>query len=113
MLQVCYRVTNHAIERGVAYWEKKMHYSINFNHLERKVMKFKKLWLYILTPLLVLLGSAALTNTVQAKELQNVITNVQVWDVDNGKLKEPDANGVYDLTINKAYSNYNIWSILI
>ena len=69
-------------------------------------MKFKKLWLYILTPLLVLLGSAALTNTVQAKELQNVITNVQVWDVDNGKLKEPDANGVYDLTINKAYSNY-------
>ncbi|ORJ33408.1 adhesin [Streptococcus oralis subsp. tigurinus] len=69
-------------------------------------MKFKKLWLYILTPLLVLLGSAVLTNTVQAKELQNVITNVQVWDVDNGKLKEPDANGVYDLTINKAYSNY-------
>ena len=92
MLQVCYRVTNHAIERGVAYWEKKMHYSINFNHLERKVMKFKKLWLYILTPLLVLLGSAALTNTVQAKELQHVITNVQMWDVDNGGVKKPVAS---------------------
>lgn len=69
-------------------------------------MKLKKLWLYILTPLLVLLGSVTLTNTVQAQELKNVITNVQVWDVDNGKLKEPDTNGVYDLSINKTYSNY-------
>lgn len=70
-------------------------------------MKFKKLWLYILTPLLVLLGSAALTNTVQAKELQNVITDVGIWDVDNGKLMTPDANGVYNLTTeHHGYYNY-------
>ena len=107
MLQVCYRVTNHAIERGVAYWEKKMHYSINFNHLERKVMKFKKLWLYILTPLLVLLGSAALTNTVQAQELKNVITKVGIWETDNGKFVTPDAKGVYNLSPqNQSYENY-------
>ncbi|EUB26910.1 pilin isopeptide linkage domain protein [Streptococcus sp. BS21] len=83
-----------------------MHYSINFNHLERKVMKFKKLWLYILTPLLVLLGSAVLTNTVQAKELQHVITNVQMWDVDNGGVKKPNADGTYELTMNNDYPNY-------
>ena len=69
-------------------------------------MKFKKLWLYILTPLLVLLGSAALTNTVQAKELQNVITNIQVWDVDNGGVKKPNADGTYELTMNNDYPNY-------
>ena len=69
-------------------------------------MKFKKLWLYILTPLLVLLGSAALTNTVQAKELQNVITKVQMWDVDNNNEKMPNSDGTYELTINNSYSNY-------
>ena len=69
-------------------------------------MKFKKLWLYILTPLLVLLGSAALTNTVQAKELQHVITNVQMWDVDNGGVKKPNADGTYELTMNNDYPNY-------
>ena len=69
-------------------------------------MKFKRLWLYILTPLLVLLGSAALTNTVQAQELKNVITDVKVWDFDNGKVKEPNKDGVYELTVNKNYANY-------
>ena len=69
-------------------------------------MKFKKLWLYILTPLLVLLGSAVLTNTVQAKELQHVITNVQMWDVDNGGVKKPNADGTYELTMNNDYPNY-------
>ena len=69
-------------------------------------MKFKKLWLYILTPLLVLLGSISLMNTVQAQELKNVITDVKVWDFDNGKVKEPNKDGVYELTVNKNYANY-------
>ncbi|MGQ8925556.1 Cna B-type domain-containing protein [Streptococcus oralis] len=70
-------------------------------------MKFKKLWLYILTPLLVLLGSAALTNTVQAQELKNVITKVGIWETDNGKFVTPDAKGVYNLAPqNQSYENY-------
>ncbi|ORO58835.1 adhesin [Streptococcus oralis subsp. oralis] len=67
----------------------------------------KKLWLYILTPLLVLFGSAALTNTVQAQELKNVITKVGIWETDNGKFVTPDAKGVYNLAPqNQSYENY-------
>ena len=70
-------------------------------------MKFKKLWLCILTPLLVLFGSAALTNTVQAQELKNVITKVGIWETDNGKFVTPDAKGVYNLAPqNQSYENY-------
>ncbi|WP_368396824.1 Spy0128 family protein, partial [Streptococcus oralis] len=70
-------------------------------------MRLKKLWLYILTPLLVLFGSAALTNTVQAQELKNVITDVKIWDVDNSAIVKPDTNGVYNLSPQKhSYSNY-------
>ena len=70
-------------------------------------MRFKKLWLYILTPLLVLFGSAALTNTVQAQELKNVITKVGIWETDNGKFVTPDAKGVYNLAPqNQSYENY-------
>ena len=107
MLQIVYYVANYAIERGVAYWSEMTRCSINFNHLERKVKRFKKLWLYILTPLLVLFGSAALTNTVQAQELKNVITKVGIWETDNGKFVTPDAKGVYNLAPqNQAYENY-------
>ena len=107
MLQIVYYVANYAIERGVAYWSEMTRCSINFNHLERKVMRFKKLWLYILTPLLVLFGSAALTNTVQAQELKNVITKVGIWETDNGKFVTPDAKGVYNLAPqNQSYENY-------
>ena len=70
-------------------------------------MRFKKLWLYILTPLLVLFGSVALTNTVQAQELKNVITKVGIWETDNGKFVTPDAKGVYNLAPqNQSYENY-------
>ena len=70
-------------------------------------MRFKKLWLYILTPLLVLFGSVALTNTVQAQELKNVITKVGIWEIDNGKFVTPDAKGVYNLAPqNQSYENY-------
>ena len=107
MLQIVYYVANYAIERGVAYWREMTRCSINFNHIERKVMRFKKLWLYILTPLLVLFGSAALTNTVQAQELKNVITKVGIWETDNGKFVTPDAKGVYNLAPqNQSYENY-------
>ncbi|WP_241502074.1 Cna B-type domain-containing protein [Streptococcus oralis] len=65
------------------------------------------MWLYILTPLLVLFGSAALTNTVQAQELKNVITKVGIWETDNGKFVTPDAKGVYNLAPqNQSYENY-------
>ena len=70
-------------------------------------MRLKKLWLYILTLLLVLFGSAALTNTVQAQELKNVITKVGIWETDNGKFVTPDAKGVYNLAPqNQSYENY-------
>ncbi|MGT2820520.1 Cna B-type domain-containing protein [Streptococcus intermedius] len=66
----------------------------------------KKLWFYLLMPLLVLFSLLAVTNTVQAKELQNVITNIKMWDVDNGNEKQPNAQGVYELTTNDKYANY-------
>ena len=70
-------------------------------------MKLKKLWLYILTPLLVLFGSATLTNAVQAKELTKVITNVSIWEVDNSKFLQSDSKGVYNLSPQKhSYANY-------
>ena len=70
-------------------------------------MKLKKLWLYILTPLLVLFGSATLANAVQAKELTKVITNVSIWEVDNSKFLQSDSKGVYNLSPQKhSYANY-------
>ncbi|MGT2736146.1 Spy0128 family protein [Streptococcus orisratti] len=69
-------------------------------------MKLKKLWLYLLTPLLVLFGSAVFANTAQAKELTNVITSVNLWDLDNGQVKAPNADGSYTLTTNTSYANY-------
>lgn len=81
--------------------------SVHFNDLEGKVMKLKKLWLYILTPLLVLFGSATLANAVQAKELTKVITNVSIWEVDNSKFLQSDSKGVYNLSPQKhSYANY-------
>ena len=53
------------------------------------------------------MGSAALTNTVQAQELKNVITKVGIWETDNGKFVTPDAKGVYNLSPqNQSYENY-------
>ncbi|EJO17543.1 Cna protein B-type domain protein, partial [Streptococcus sp. BS35b] len=49
-------------------------------------MKLKKLWLYILTPLLVLFGSIALSNPVQAQDLTDKVTlsNVEIRTSDTG-----------------------------
>ena len=70
-------------------------------------MKNKKFWLPILTSLACLLGMIFAANSVQAKELKNVISNIGIWEVDNGKFIKPDANGVYTLSPeHHNYSNY-------
>ena len=70
-------------------------------------MKIKKFWLPILTSLACLLGIIFAPNSVQAKELKNVISNIGIWEVDNGKFIKPDANGVYTLSPeHHNYSNY-------
>ena len=70
-------------------------------------MKDKKFWLPILTSLACLLGMIFAPNSVQAKELKNVISNIGIWEVDNGKFIKPDANGVYTLSPeHHNYSNY-------
>lgn len=70
-------------------------------------MKNKKFWLPILTSLACLLGIVFAPNSVQAKELKNVISNIGIWEVDNGKFIKPDANGVYTLSPeHHNYSNY-------
>ncbi|MBS8115163.1 hypothetical protein F6P88_12585, partial [Streptococcus suis] len=59
-------------------------------------MKLKKLWVYLLTPLLVLFGSGVFANSVKAKELNNVITDVKFWAVAANIEKKPESNDVYD-----------------
>ncbi|MCY7085417.1 Ig-like domain-containing protein, partial [Streptococcus oralis] len=53
-------------------------------------MKLKKLWLYILTPLLVLFGSIALSNPVQAQDLTDKVTlsNVEIRSSGSGVANE-------------------------
>ena len=78
-----------------------------FGYLERKKMKNKKFWLSILTSLACLLGMIFAPNSVQAKELKNVISNIGIWEVDNGKFISPDENGIYNLSPeHHDYSNY-------
>ena len=70
-------------------------------------MKNKKFWLYILTSLACLLGIIFTPNSVEAKELKNVISNIGIWEVDNGRFIKPDANGVYTLSPeHNDYPNY-------
>ena len=70
-------------------------------------MKNKKFWLSILTSLACLLGMIFAPNSVQAKELKNVISNIGIWEVDNGKFISPDENGIYNLSPeHHDYSNY-------
>ena len=70
-------------------------------------MKNKKFWLPILTSLACLLGMIFAPNSVQAKELKNVISNIGIWEVDNGKFISPDENGIYNLSPeHHDYSNY-------
>ena len=54
-----------------------------------------------------MLGMIFAANSVQAKELKNVISNIGIWEVDNGRFIKPDANGVYTLSPeHNDYPNY-------
>ncbi|MDY7303815.1 FctA domain-containing protein [Streptococcus suis] len=66
-------------------------------------MKLKKLWVYLLTPLLVLFGSGVFANSVKAKELNNVITDVKFWAVAANIEKKPESNDVYDFYVGNDY----------
>ena len=70
-------------------------------------MKNKKFWLSILTSLACVLGIILAPNSAEAKELKNVISNIGIWEVDNGKFISPDENGIYNLSLeHHDYSNY-------
>ena len=70
-------------------------------------MKNKKFWLSILTSLACVLGIILAPNSAEAKELKNVISNIGIWEVDNGKFISPDENGIYNLSPeHHDYSNY-------
>ncbi|CYW52509.1 Spy0128 family protein [Streptococcus suis] len=66
-------------------------------------MKLKKLWVYLLTPLLVLFGSGVFANSVKAKELNNVITDVKFWAVAANIEKKLESNNVYDFYVGNDY----------
>ena len=70
-------------------------------------MKNKKFWLSILISLACVLGIILAPNSAEAKELKNVISNIGIWEVDNGKFISPDENGIYNLSPeHHDYSNY-------
>ncbi|WP_410531031.1 Cna B-type domain-containing protein [Streptococcus sp. VEG1o] len=65
--------------------------------------KLRKWLVIFLAVFVTLLGIGASTTTVQAKELQNVLTDINLWDVNNGKHLTVDSSGSYRLTKNVAY----------
>lgn len=67
----------------------------------------QEFWLSILTSLACVLGIILAPNSAEAKELKNVISNIGIWEVDNGKFISPDENGIYNLSPeHHDYSNY-------
>ena len=66
-------------------------------------MKKKKWLLTLLMPLLMLFGLNAFSETVQAKELTNVITDVKVWAVSTNAEKTTEADGSYTFYIGSEY----------
>lgn len=48
-------------------------------------------------------GTISVSETVQAKELQNVITDVKIWSSASGQEKKPGADGVYHFYPNNSY----------
>ena len=69
-------------------------------------MKKKSKWFGLFATLLVILSLVFLRNTsakaAEGKELQNVISGLELLDQSDTKLS-PDANGVYQLLTNRAY----------
>ena len=63
----------------------------------------KKWYLYLLMPIILFFGTISVSETVQAKELQNVITDVKIWSSESGQEKKPGADGVYHFYLNNSY----------
>lgn len=66
-------------------------------------MKKERWWLYLLMPILALLGSVTFANTVQAKELTNVITKADIWATSINGPKPTEADGSYSFWLNTEY----------
>ena len=63
----------------------------------------KKWYLYLLMPIILFFGTISVSETVQAKELQNVITDVKIWSSESGQEKKPGADGVYHFYLKNSY----------
>ena len=67
-------------------------------------MDKKKWFVTLLMPFLIFLGFVTMTaDTVQAKELQNVITSVELWNSSNGRTETTNSKGAYVLALNANY----------
>ena len=64
----------------------------------------KKLFLYLLTPVLLFLGLGSISSTVSAAtELTNVLTDIVIWDNNNGR-EATKVSGAYQLVVGNNYS---------
>ena len=64
----------------------------------------KKLFLYLLTSVLLFLGLGSVSSTVSAAtELTNVLTNIVIWDTSNGR-EATKVSGAYELVVGNNYS---------
>ena len=64
----------------------------------------KKLFLYLLTSVLLFLGLGSVSSTVSAAtELTNVLTNIVIWDNSNGR-EATKVSGAYELVVGNNYS---------
>ena len=64
----------------------------------------KKLFLYLLTPVLLFLGLGSVSSTVSAAtELTNVLTDIVIWDNSNGR-EATKVSGAYELVVGNNYS---------
>ena len=64
----------------------------------------KKLFLYLLTPVLLFLGLGSVSSTVSAAtELTNVLTDIVIWDNANGR-EATKVSGAYELVVGNNYS---------
>ncbi|WP_228062236.1 MULTISPECIES: Cna B-type domain-containing protein, partial [unclassified Streptococcus] len=71
-----------------------------------------KKWLVMFLAIMVtLLGIGASATTVQAKELQNVLTDINLWDVSNGSHLTTDSSGSYQLIKGVTYRFESIFDL--
>lgn len=65
--------------------------------------KCKKWFVLLLATLVTLLGIGASATAVQAKELQNVLTDIKLWDINNGEHLRIGGSGSYQLIKDVTY----------